>query len=304
MSFASIPHVADVERIDGAQADRAAAPTLLVEVPHGADERAHYDALRSRLVGDLPAELEIFFHVNTDIGAWQWGRQVAEAVVAADPRQSALVIRCLIPRTFIDTNRLETASDDLSKAGLTAGVAPYVRHPKDIELLLSLHRAYVALTRRAYAAVCERGFALSPHTYGPRTMAIEKIDDSIVSALRKAHEPDEWAKWPVRPPIDFITKDPGGRRLAPEAMVDALLADFRALGIEAADSATYTLHPSAQGSHWAARYPDRFLCLEVRRDLLVEAYTPFVQMKVRPDAALRIAAPVAKRIGEWLRERS
>ena len=53
-----------------------------------------------------------------------------------------------------------------------------------------------------------------------------------------------------------------------------------------------------------ARYPDRFLCLEVRRDLLVEAYTPFVQMKVRPDAALRIAAPVAKRIGEWLRERS
>lgn len=298
----SIPSVADVERIDGTRADPSVPPRLLVEVPHGADERAHYDALRSRLVGDLPAELHVFFHVNTDIGAYQWGRRVAERIVAADPTRSAVIIRCLIPRTFIDTNRLETASDDLSKAGLTAGVAPYVRHPKDLELLLSMHRQYVKLIEQAYPWVCDaKGFALSPHTYGPRTMGIEKIDDTIVQALHQAHEPAAWESWPVRPEVDLITKDPEGRQLAPAQVVDDVLSGYRALGIEAHDSKTYTLHPSAQGSRWAAKYPDRFLCLEVRRDLLVEQYRPFEQMRVKPEAADRFAAPVATAIDAWLR---
>jgi 3-ketosteroid 9alpha-monooxygenase subunit B len=53
----------------------------------------------------------------------------------------------------------------------------------------------------------------------------------------------------------------------------------------------------------AAKYPDRFLCLEVRRDLLVERYTPFEQMRVKPAAADRFAAPVAKVIDAWLRPR-
>ncbi len=300
MAIQSIPAVADVEQIGG-----AGPPCLLVEVPHGADQRSHYDALRARMVGALPEDLHVFFHVNTDVGAWDWGRRVAERVVAGRGSRSALLIRCLVPRTFIDTNRLETAGDDLAKSGLTAGVAPYVKDPRDVELLLGLHRAYVRLIDEAYAVVCDAGgFALSPHTYGPRTMGIEKIDENIVHALRKAHEPAEWAKWPVRPEVDLITKDPEGRRLAPGEVVDAVLAGYRAAGVEASDSATYTLHPSAQGSRWAARYPDRFLCLEVRRDLLVERYTPFEQMRVLPAAADRFAAPVANAIDAWLRART
>ncbi|MBK7859442.1 MAG: hypothetical protein IPJ65_12625 [Archangiaceae bacterium] len=301
----SIPFVADVERLDGPQADRSAPPSLLVEVPHGADQRAHYDTLRTRLVGVLPEDLHVFFHVNTDIGAYQWGRRVAERVVAADPTQSAVVIRCLVPRTFIDTNRLESTGDDLKKAGLTAGVAPYVRHPRDVELLLGLHRTYVGLTESAYGQVCGAGgFALSPHTYGPRTMAIEKIDDTIVELLKQAHEPSAWEKWPVRPEVDIISKDPEGRALAPAGMVQRLIARYREAGVTAVDSQTYTLAPAAQGSRWAAKYPDRFLCLEVRRDLLVEKYRPFEQMKVLPEAADRFAAPVAEEISAWLRKRS
>jgi len=293
VTIESIPGVAEVERVGSGPL------CLLVEVPHGADQRSHYDALRSRLVGPLPEDLHVFFHVNTDMGAYDWGRRVAERVAGAS--RSALVIRCLVPRTFIDTNRLETAGDDLAKSGLTAGVAPYVKDPRDVELLLGLHRQYVRLIEEAYARVCDGGgFALSPHTYGPRTMGIEKIDENIVPALKKAHEPAEWARWPVRPEVDLITKDPSGKQLAPAEVVEAVLAGYRALGIEAADSATYTLHPSAQGSRWAAKYPDRFLCLEVRRDLLVEAYSPFEQMRVRPEAADRFAAPVAKAIDAWL----
>jgi hypothetical protein len=298
----SIPEVAEVERIFGKDCDPSAPPALLVEVPHGADRRAHYEALRRRLVGDLPADLHIFFHVNTDIGAYDYGRRVAEQVVAALPGRSALIIRCLVPRTFIDTNRLEDAPDNSAKAGLTAAVAPYVRHPDDLKLLLDLHRSYVRLIEQAYPLVCDSGgFALSPHTYGPRTMKIEKIDDTIVDELRRAHQSDIWVTWTERPAIDLITRDPDGVRRAPDGMVDELIAAYRALGLEAAEAATYTLHPDAQGSRWARRYPDRFLCLEVRRDLLVEVYAPFDEMRVRADAAERIAWPLAAAITARLR---
>src|SRR6185436_17830878 len=115
-------------------------------------------------------------------------------------------------------------------------------------------------------SICDAdsGFALSPHTYGPKTRGIEKIDDGIVGELRRAHEPEAWAKWPERPPVDIISKDPDGRRVAPGEVVDAVLEGYRAIGVEATDSKTYTLHPSAQGSRWAKAYPDRFLCLEIR----------------------------------------
>ena len=297
----SIASVAHVERLDGPNADPSAPPSLLVEVPHGADRRAHYDALRARLVGDLPADLHVFFHVNTDVGAWDYGRRVAERVIAQHPDRSALLIRCLVPRTFIDTNRLEDTKDDLAKSGMTAGVAPYVRHPDDISLLLGLHRAYVALIERAYEQVCGNGgFALSPHTYGPRTMGIAKIDDSIVEELRKAHEPEAWASWPVRAEIDLITRTAEGVRHPPEDMVEQVLAGYRALGYETVEGGAYTLHPATQGYYFSMRYLGQVLCLEVRRDLLVEEYTPFEEMRVRPELADRVAGPLADAISGWL----
>jgi hypothetical protein len=303
-TFAGIAGIADVERIDGAEADRTAPPALLVEIPHGADRRAHFDALRAQLVGDLPADLHVFFHVNTDTGAYEYGRRVAERVIAADPSRSALIVRCLIPRTFVDTNRVEDAKDELGKTGLTAGVAPYVRHPDDIALLLSLHRCYVALAERAYEHVCgSGGFALSPHTYGPRTMGIAKIDDEIVHELRRAHEPEAWASWPVRPEVDMITKTADGVRHAPERIVETLITTYRAMSVGASENVTYFIHPATQGARWALKFPEQFLTLEVRRDLLVEEYTPFDEMKVRPAAADRYAAPIAGAIDHWLRQR-
>lgn len=293
--IASLEGIAHVERYDGADADPSAPPDLLIEVPHGADRRAHYDALRSRLVGDLPSDLHVFFHVNTDVGAWDVGRRVAARVIEERPRRSALLIRCLIPRTFIDANRLEDAAEELGKGGLTAGIAPYVRHPADRALLLELHRAYVRLVERAYALVCERGgFAFSPHTYGPRTIGITAIDDQIVEALRRAHEPDQWERWPLRPEVDLITCTAEGARYAPESVCAQIAAGYREIGVQCVECGTYTLHPSTQGMRWAVRWPDRFLSLEIRRDLLVEAYTPFEEMQVRQDAVARLAEPIAR----------
>lgn len=298
----SIEGVAHVEHVLGASADPSAPPDLLVEVPHGADRRADYDALRSRLVGDLPDDLHVFFHVNTDVGAWDYGRRVAEQVLGSDPSRSALLVRCLVPRTFVDTNRLEDAGENLHSAGLTAGVAPYVRDPRDIALLLELHRTYVRLAERAYELVCgSGGFALTPHTYGPRTMGIERIDDGIVGALRRAHEPDAWETWPVRAEIDLITRTADGTRYAPPGIVEELIAAYAAIDLHAIEGGTYTLHPSTQTWRWSSRFPESVLCLEVRRDLLVERYTPFEEMRVRADAADRIAAPLAGAIDRRLR---
>ena len=297
----SIEGVAFVERVDGSAADPSAPPSLLVEVPHGADRRAHYDALRARMVGLLPEDLHVFFHVNTDVGAWDYGRRVAAGVVASHPERSALLVRCLIPRTFVDANRVEDATDSLGAGGMTAGVAPYVRDPRDIALLLSLHRAYVDLAERAYDAVCGAGgFALSPHTYGPRTMGIAKIDDEIVHALLEAHEPEAWASWPLRPEIDLLTKTADGVRHAPTGMVESMMEGYAAAGLTAVEAQSYTLHPATQTWRWLVRHPGQVLCLEVRRDLLVPTYTPFDEMIAEATRVDRVAAPLVSAIDAWL----
>lgn len=301
--IASIESVAHVETIVGRRAG-SRAPALLVEVPHGADRRVHYDALRGRMRGRLPDDLHVFFHANTDVGAWAYGRRVAERVIDLCPDLSALLVRCLIPRTFIDANRLEDAADDLAKGGMTAGVAPYVRDPRDVALLLELHRAYVRLCERAYARVCGGGgLALSPHTYGPRTIGIAAIDDGIVGALRAAHEPQAWASWPVRPEIDLITRDEGGVRHAPEGIVEEIIAGYRAIGITAVEGGTYTLHPSTQTYRWSLAHPGQVIGLEVRRDLLVETYSPFEEMVATADRIERIAGPLTDAIVSRLKGR-
>ncbi len=84
-------------------------------------------------------------------------------------------------------------------------------------------------------------------------------------------------------------------------MAEELIERFRALGVEAVENGTYALHESTQAFRWSSRFPGQVLCLEVRRDLLVERYTPFEEMRVRPDAADRIAAPIASAIDRQMR---
>ncbi len=289
-----IPGVAQIERWWGASANRETPPTLLIEVPHGADERQHFDALRSRLVGDLPEDLHVFFHVNTDIGAWDIGKQVTERILRARPDTSALLIRCLIPRTFIDANRLEATEDKLGAGGMTAGVAPYVEDAADIALLLSLHRAYIARVEVAYADICGRGgLAFSPHTYGPYMLPIAKIDRDIVSALRACHAPDVRSTLAVRPEIDLLTRTQDGVRHAPEGLVDLLLTRLTDAGFLPVEASTYTLHPSTQLWRFVMAYTGQVFALEVRRDLLVDAYEPTDAMTVSEDKVARVAAPIA-----------
>ncbi len=292
---ASIAEVVDVELLRGPHADPDAAPDLLVEVPHGADERRHYEALRKRLGGELPEDLHIFFHVNTDVGAWAYGRATAEAVLAADPRRSSLIVRSLIPRTFVDCNRSASYSGGrLDQGALTPGIPDYVRDPDDRALLLSLHRRYVDAARQAFATVCGAGgVALIPHSYGPRSLGIAAVDDRIVANLRWACAPERHDSWPLRAEVDLLTRDGEGREYAPAGAEARLLAGFAAAGFEVRANDTYFIHPSTLAHAWSTAYPGRVLSLELRRDLLVEAWRPFEEMRAVPDKCERIARVLA-----------
>ncbi|GEM_PF-334965 len=302
----SIDGVADVIEVRGGDCGDETPACLLVEVPHGADRAAHYDALAARLNGPFPADLRHFFFANTDVGAWQYGLHVAEAVVAADPRRRAVAIRCLVPRTFVDTNRvaklaIDASTPQLRKGAMTAGIPSYVTDDSDRRLLLDLHRRYVELVEKAFIRVVGGGgFGLIPHTYGPRTMGIAQIDEHIVENLHRAAEPEAWNRWPLRPEIDLLTRDKDRTRRAPDGIAQALIDAWRPLGYNAVDTRTYHLHPATQGYRWAIDYADRILCLEVRRDLLVKRFDLFAEMDVDAAAVQRVGGPIADWIARWL----
>lgn len=291
----SIVGVADVVWVRGAQA-AAAAPTLLVEVPHGADRLKDFERLRALLVGDLPDDLVAYFLVNTDVGAWDLGLAVARQLVAAEPTRVVVLVRSRIARTFVDCNRLADAPQgDLAAGGLTAGLAPYIRHPDDQSLLLDLHRQYLALVDHWVARVCRAdGLVLVPHSYAPRSVGIDVIDDDIGPRLRACWSAEQVERWPLRAPVDLITRTGDGRQWSPAGLVEQVIVAYRELGVQAVEGGTYSLHPSTVAYATSLRHPGRLLCLEVRRDLLVQAWTPFAEMQADPAAVERLAAPLVE----------
>lgn len=283
----SIEDVVRVHHRVGAEGDADAVPDVLIEVPHAADRRAQFDGLAARLSGPFPERLHEFFHLNTDVGAWALAEAMAERWVQRRPSSHVLMVECLVPRTFVDCNRRVDFSSDaedlgreLARAGLTEAIAPYVTDPADRALLTEMLQGYVRTADAAYALVCTGGgLAINPHTYGPRSVPIERIDENIVSELRRVHEPEVYAASPLRPHVDVIARDREGRSYAPEGMIDAVAAALRPLGLVVEDSVTYQLHPVTQGWRHSTRYAGRMFGFEVRRDLLC-AWMPFAEQEI------------------------
>lgn len=297
--LASVPSVADVAHVRGRDARPDAAPDLLLEVPHGATRAAHFDALRAALAGAYPDDLRDFFFVNTDVGAPELAHRIAERFVAADPTRSAVVVRCLVPRTFVDCNRVvpPDAVGASSRPGqMTPGLMPWVRDDADRRLLLARHAAYAGLVARAAEATLPRGRALLVHTYAPRSVDVA-VDERIVASLHDAYRPERVETWPLRAPVDLITRTPDGVFLADAGLVARARAGLASLGVAVAENEAYGLHPSTAAAALAARFPGTTLCFEVRRDLLVRRFTPFLEMTTDPEAVDRLAAPFATALG-------
>lgn len=302
--LASIAGVCDVLHLRGAACDPTAPPDLLCEVPHGATLAAHFAALRAQLRGSYADDLQDFFHVNTDVGAPELARAIAERVVQSQPRRSAVVVRCLLPRTFVDCNRRidpTTVPAGTAAGEPTPGMPPWVQDERDRLLLLERYTAYRELVTRAFAAVCgSGGLGLCVHTYAPRSIDVA-VDGDIVRNLHAAYAADRIGSWRLRPAIDLITHDPDGRELASPRLAARAEAELTAAGFEVERNGAYSLHPITLAHEFAARHPGATLCFEVRRDLLVPAFTPFREMI--PDAArvARAAQPLAGAVLATLR---
>jgi hypothetical protein len=263
-------------------------PRLLLEVPHGATTRGELDATLGELDGPLPEDLEAFFHVNTDEGAPELARAVGRRLAAAGC--AVRILRCRIPRTLIDVNRLVEGE---VAAGMTAGLPPYVRSERDRRRLLELHRRYLELSGQAYAETCATGgLAVAVHSYAPRSVEVE-VGNDVVAALRRAYRPAVLRRWKLRPPVDLITATTDGEVLAPPGLADRLRDAIAPLGLEVAENATYRLHAATTGCLHSRRWPGRVLTFEIRRDLLGAPWRPFVESRIGPRKVERLARPLA-----------
>lgn len=296
-TLTSLPGVFDALRVHGTEATQGAPPDLLIEIPHGATLTRDFTTLAARLTSPLPRALVDFFHVNTDVGAPELGLAVAHRFVALEPTRSALLLRCRIPRTFIDCNRRLDVSPEEFRAGkVTPGLMPWITSADDRALLLSAYYAYVHAVREAAETLAPGGAMLLLHTYAPRSVGVE-VDADIVENLRRAYTPELEPTWPLRPELDVIGRTADGASHAPAEVVERLRALLAPLTV--ADSATYPLHPSTLAFEHAMAHPGRVLCLEVRRDLLAEPFEPFAQMNIAPDKVERLATPLGAALQCW-----
>ena len=299
MPLSSLPGILDVTVVRGAAARPDAPLDLVIEIPHGATTTADFTALAARLTSPLPEGLVDFFHVNTDAGAPELGQAIAEQLVAGDAARSVAVLRCRIPRTFIDCNRrIDASPADFAAGRVTPGIPPWITTAEDRALLRVAYDRYVGSVRETAALLAEDGAMLLLHSYAPRTIDVE-VDLQIVESLRRAYLPEREPTWPLRPEIDVIGREVDGTSRAPAAIVEALRAELASQGIPVADSATYPLHPSTLAwGHVMAR-PGRALCVEVRRDLLADPFEPFAQMQIGAARVARLAGPFARALLGW-----
>jgi hypothetical protein len=305
-----MPGVCEAESFSSVGGDLSAPPDLLIEVPHGATRRRDFDETRRRLRGEYPADLEEFFFVNTDVGAPECAFRLARSFV--DPRsqpglvemaglsaseidrpRKVRVVRSLLPRTFVDCNRV-VGPTKVSGSRLTPAVPEYVTDSGDVRLLERRHRAYQKLAASAYKLVCDPGgTALTLHTYAPRSVPIERLDGSIVDNLRAAYRPERYENWPHRPAVDVISEGDDGRFLAPRALVASIIDLYEQAGVRARQNATYRLHEGTTGYLHASRYAGQVLCLEIRRDLLADPFDPFSEMRIGEAKVRKMTLPLA-----------
>jgi hypothetical protein len=288
----SIKGVCNTGVLAGAESDPEAAPNLLIEVPHGATRLLHYESLRGLLRGSYDENLTKFFHVNTDVGAPEVAVAVARGLLARNPEMKIRILRCLVPRTFIDCNRMPKANGD-GASNVTPQVPHYVTDPADIATVTAYHQNYVTQAGRAYAEVCgSGGYGLILHTYAPRSVRLDRLDGDVVEQLAEAWLPKNRRKWAKRPDVDLITAPPEGESLAPAHLVEDVREHYGSINVEVGENRTYRLHPQTLGLHWSQKYAKQVLCVELNRQRLVKKWTPLEPLEVTPRRVSKMAGPL------------
>lgn len=295
----SVPQIADVRVVSGSSAAADGSVDLLIEIPHGATRGADFQAWAARMRSPLPEGLIDFFFVNTDVGAPEVAEALAERLTERLQHLRVVIVRSRIPRTLIDCNRrIDLDATAFKQGGVTPGLMPWITDPHDDALLRDAHRQYVSVVSQVSAALAHNGAVLLLHTYAPRTVDVQ-VDLDVVPNIRAAWLPERVETWPLRPELDVIARTVEGTDLGPGPVVEALRAVASAQGWALGDSACYPLHPSSLAWDHVVAHPGRALCLEIRRDLLAEPYTPFAEMTIPAARAHAMASALVWPLCVW-----
>ena len=250
-------------------------PKLFIELPHGAVHREEYTRFADK-IPNLPQDLIEFFFVNTDIGTPELGRAIANVL---QDSMGIIILRSKIPRTFIDCNRMLSLSEEEYRAGKVTPAIPSYVAASEQTWLIECHKRYSEKAMELYDQVCGAGgFALMLHSYAPKSVGIDIIEADIVERLHWAYEPEIYKTWPVRPEIDIIAKTKDNVFLCNQERMFQIKHLFEKEGFHVGISETYPMHPATTAYLYAQKYPSQTLCIEVRRDILMQEFIPFREL--------------------------
>ena len=302
----SIENVVEIFEIAGKDSVLHQAPNLLIEIPHGATLKRHFEEIQTHLSSTLPSNLIDFFFVNTDVGTPELAKFTAEILSRLEHSYKILIVRSLIPRTFVDCNRiLDLSEQEALAAGITVGLPVYVKEEKDKDFLLERYGCYQKEVEKAYDCVCgSGGLALMLHSYAPKKVGISAVKDDIVERLHEVYAPGKYEQWPIRPQVDFIHQTPSGEALEHAILRHNMTSHLEAAGLCVAQGDSYQLHPATTAYSWSKKYKSQTVCVEIRRDLLMEQFEPFAEMSVDVEQLGCIATAMAYGIMETFQQRT
>ena len=251
-------------------------PKLLIELPHGCVHTEEYNTFAQH-ISELPSNLIDFFLVNTDVGTPELAQGIAKFL---EKELGVIVLRSRIPRTLIDCNRVLSLSESEYKSGkVTPGIPSYIplqHHP----WLTEIHQRYTQKAAALYQEVCSAGgTAIMLHSYSPRSVGIENVDDQIVKNLHWAYQPDVYHRWPLRPEVDFIAKKQNGEWCGAKDKILSIKKRMEKKSIKVGISTTYPMHPATTAYTHAQNHPQQTMCIEIRRDLLMKNFRPFAVLE-------------------------
>ena len=292
-------------RLAGPEADDQAPATIFLEIPHGATTHAHLEAIKT-LDAQTPEDWDTVYWCSTDQGApevalraaqlltspeWAWA-QLGQAAAQQAADRVVVLIRGLIPRHYVDLNRLWVPQDQTAGVGLTPTLPEFLRQqPEPGRKLQALHTRYHAAIMAQYEQTCGLGGqAMQIHTYSPRSVSAPQGVSGPL--LRRAWSDAEREQWPLRPIGQLITGRADEPPLSDAALVDALRREFEAIGVTLAVNEPFAFHPVTTLDQLAHRWPGQLTALELGREFLAQRYdplgpwTPDVQVVERAAGAL------------------
>ena len=302
----SVENIVEVFEVAGRTSVSHQPPDLLIEIPHGATLRKHFEELQIHISSKVPSKLIEFFFVNTDVGTPELAKFTAEILSRIHRSYKILIVRSLIPRTFVDCNRvLGLSEEEAVSAGITVGLPVYITEEQDKEFLLERYGRYQQEVEKAYQLVCgSGGLALMLHSYAPKKVGIVAVKEDIVERLHEVYSPDQYETWPVRPQVDFIHQTPTGERLDHVELRKNMASHLETAGLCVAQGESYRLHPATTAYGWSKKYPSKTVCVEFRRDILMERFEPFSEMNVDVEQLGKIATAMAYGIMEALHQKT